>query len=72
MESTVAGVRWERPSETVRELIRRGAQAALDDSDQWLGGIQEVALGSKYARRIADDPVIAGAIRRSAREACLR
>jgi DNA-binding PucR family transcriptional regulator len=68
----VQGGHWERPSEAVRELIRRGAEMALDGSVPWLEGMQEVPLASRYARRIADDPVIVGAIRRSARESCLR
>lgn len=63
---------WQRPSETVRELIRRGAEMALDEAAPWLEGMQEVPLASEYAVRIADDPVVAGAIRRSTRESCLR
>lgn len=61
-----------RPSEAVRELIRRGAEMSLDNSAPWWQGMQEVPLGSRYARQIADDPVVAGAIRRSTRASCLR
>ncbi|MBS9534910.1 helix-turn-helix domain-containing protein [Mycobacterium sp. M1] len=63
---------WERPSELVRELIRRGAQLTLDSSEWWLAGIQQGALASKYTQRIADDPVIVDTIGRSTRESCLR
>ncbi|WP_231997165.1 CdaR family transcriptional regulator [Mycobacterium sp. 1245111.1] len=68
----VQGGQWARPSEAVRELIRRGAEMALDGSVPWLEEMQEVPLASRYARRVADDPVIVSAIRRSTRESCLR
>ncbi len=66
------GAEWERPAESVRELIRRCAQLTLDSSEWWLEGIQQGALASKYTRCIADDPVIVETIRRSTRESCLR
>lgn len=69
---SVEGGDGERPSEVVRELIRRGAEMSLETSAPWLEGMQEVPLASTYARRVADDPVIAAAIRRSTRECCLR
>lgn len=65
-------VEWERPSEAVRELIRYGAQMTLDSSEWWIEAIQQGALASRYARRIAGDPVIVETIRRSTRESCLR
>jgi DNA-binding PucR family transcriptional regulator len=68
----VQGGQWARPSEVVRELIRRGAEMSLESSAPWLEGMQEVPLASTYARRVADDPVIASAVRRTTRECCLR
>lgn len=58
---------WERPSERVRELIRQGAQIAVNVLDQWLEELDEATLSSEYMRRIAADPVLAAAIRRTNR-----
>lgn len=55
---------WVRPSERVRELIRQGAQLAVSGSKELLAKLDEATLSSPYMRKIADDPVLAEAIRR--------
>lgn len=55
------------PSERVRELIRQGAGTALNNSPVWLNTLHQATLASAYMQAIADDPVLAKAIRRCSR-----
>jgi DNA-binding PucR family transcriptional regulator len=58
---------WERPSERVRELMRRGAEIVVNGPQVWLEEMHMATLSSDYLRTIAGDPVLAEAIRRSNR-----
>lgn len=58
---------WERPSRRVRELIRRGAEIALDPPAEWLAELDTATLSGDHRRQVADDPVLAAALRRTNR-----
>ena len=57
----------QRPSEPVRELLRRGARKVLDAPSGWLDELDEAILSSPQMRTIADDPVLAESFRRANR-----
>lgn len=59
--------RWERPSERVQELIRRGAEIVLNPPVEWLEDIEHATLQTEAMRAVRDDPVLAAASRRSLR-----
>jgi DNA-binding PucR family transcriptional regulator len=56
---------WERPSGRICELIRRGAEVVLNVQADWLDELDRATLASD--RSVADDPVLAGAVRRTNR-----
>ena len=56
---------WRRPSEPVRELVRRCAQIAINAAPQWLDELDKAVLGANPA--IAADPELAAAVSRSDR-----
>ncbi|GLZ35152.1 hypothetical protein Lesp02_73390 [Lentzea sp. NBRC 105346] len=58
---------WERPSRRVRELIRRGAEIALDPPAEWLAELDEATLSGPNRQQIAEDPVLAAATKRTNR-----
>ena len=58
---------WERASRPVQELIRRGARLALHAPEEWLEGIDAATMSSESMRGVADDPVLAAAMRRANR-----
>ncbi|HZQ32805.1 MAG TPA: PucR family transcriptional regulator [Mycobacterium sp.] len=58
---------WERPSEQVIELIRRGAEMIVNVPQEWLDELHQATLSSEYMRTIAGDPVLTEATRRSNR-----
>ncbi|WP_096371611.1 PucR family transcriptional regulator [Mycobacterium ulcerans] len=60
---------WQGPSPRVGELIRQGAKAVLDGSQQWLDEYDRVTMAADPA--IADDPVLAEATRRSIRSSLI-
>ncbi|WP_373194050.1 Rv1453 family transcriptional regulator [Mycobacterium marinum] len=60
---------WQGPSPRVGELIRQGAKAVLDGSQQWLDEYDRVTMAANPA--IADDPVLAEATRRSTRSSLI-
>lgn len=62
-----APVEWERPSEPVRELIRRGAELVLNAQSEWLEQLDQATLSAANVQEVADDPVFNAAIRRSTR-----
>ncbi len=57
---------WPRPSERVRALIQRGAEIVLRAPPEWLDEIDRATLSADPA--IADDPVLAAAVRRANRD----
>jgi DNA-binding PucR family transcriptional regulator len=57
----------ERPSEPVRELMRRGARMVLDAPQGWLDELDDAILSSPQMQTIADDPVLAESFRRANR-----
>ncbi|GIF74807.1 PucR family transcriptional regulator [Asanoa siamensis] len=58
---------WEPPSPRVRELIRQGAEVALNPRPEWLAEIDAATLAGEARRPIASDPVLAAATRRTNR-----
>ena len=58
---------WPRPSQRVRELIRRGAETALNTPHEWLEELERATLSIEKMKVIADDPVLAAATRRTYR-----
>lgn len=60
---------WQGPSPRVGELIRQGAKAVLDGSQEWLDEYDRVTMAANPA--IADDPVLAEATRRSIRSSLI-
>jgi DNA-binding PucR family transcriptional regulator len=55
------------PSPRVQQLLRQGARMALDLPPEWLAELDEATLSGTGVRQIADDPVLAAAIRRTNR-----
>ncbi|GIF13790.1 PucR family transcriptional regulator [Actinoplanes teichomyceticus] len=58
---------WPLPSRRTRELIRRGAEIALQPSAAWLEELDAATLDEPRWQQIAADPVLAAAVRRSNR-----
>ncbi|HTJ36806.1 MAG TPA: PucR family transcriptional regulator [Dactylosporangium sp.] len=58
---------WEPPSPRVRELIRMGAEFALNPPPEWLAELDEATLSGADMRAIAADPVLAAGTRRTNR-----
>ncbi|HEX8869624.1 MAG TPA: PucR family transcriptional regulator [Lentzea sp.] len=58
---------WERPSRRVRELIRQGAEIALDPPEEWLAELDAATLSGTHRLQVAEDPVLAAALRRTNR-----
>ncbi|MFD0580109.1 PucR family transcriptional regulator [Dactylosporangium darangshiense] len=65
--TTVVLVLWEPPSPRVRELIRMGAEFALNPPPEWLAELDEATLSGADMRAIAADPVLAAGTRRTNR-----
>ncbi|WAC53592.1 PucR family transcriptional regulator [Gordonia sp. SL306] len=62
---TVGTSDWPRPSERIRELLRRGAETALNPPDEWIEEMHAAALGGVRMTTVADDPVLAEGARRT-------
>jgi DNA-binding PucR family transcriptional regulator len=60
-------MQWERPSERICELMRRGAERVVNLPQEWLDELHQATLSSEYMRTVAGDPVLAEATRRSNR-----
>ena len=58
---------WERPSNRVRELFRRGAQLILNTESEWIEAIDHATLSAANVQELADDPVLSAATRSSTR-----
>ncbi|MDT8912563.1 PucR family transcriptional regulator [Amycolatopsis sp. PS_44_ISF1] len=58
---------WELPSPRIRELIRQGAEIALNPPPEWLAELDEATLASPAMVPIAGDPVLAAGTRRTNR-----
>ncbi|MYR07286.1 PucR family transcriptional regulator [Gordonia sp. SID5947] len=56
---------WPRPSARIRELLRRGAEIALNPPDEWIDEMHSAALGGVRMSTVADDPVLAEGARRT-------
>jgi DNA-binding PucR family transcriptional regulator len=52
-------------SPRVRELIRRGAEQALDPPATWFGEVEQALFGSPVGAQIAADPELAASARRA-------
>ena len=46
------------------ELVRRGAEVALDPRDEWIEDLHAAAPGGQRMRPVAEDPLLAAATRR--------
>jgi DNA-binding PucR family transcriptional regulator len=49
---------WPDPSPRMRELMRRGAELALDPRAEWIDELHTAALSGERMRAIAEDPVL--------------
>ncbi|WP_431676716.1 PucR family transcriptional regulator [Kitasatospora sp. KL5] len=58
---------WNPPSPRVRELIRRGAEIALNPPPEWLAELDAATLAGESRQQIATDPVLAAGARRTNR-----
>ncbi|MFE5511576.1 PucR family transcriptional regulator [Streptomyces sp. NPDC056529] len=58
---------WKPPSPRVRELIRRGAEIALDPRPEWLAELDAATLAGQAQQAVAADPVLAAGMRRTNR-----
>ncbi|MFC7795865.1 PucR family transcriptional regulator [Streptomyces cinereoruber] len=58
---------WKPPSLRVRELIRRGAEIALDPRQDWLAELDAATLSGQAQQAVAADPVLAAGTRRTNR-----
>ncbi|WP_328412317.1 PucR family transcriptional regulator [Nocardia sp. NBC_00403] len=58
---------WERPSDRVRELLRRGAQILLSAPEEWFDEIFQAVLQAPSVGAVADDPVLRDGVRRTNR-----
>lgn len=58
---------WELPPPRIRELIRQGAQVALDPPAEWLEELDRATLAGEPMKPIAEDPVLNAATRRTNR-----
>lgn len=56
---------WPTPSPEVRDLIRRGAEVALNPPVEWVAEMHEASLGGVRMSAVADDPTLADATRRA-------
>ena len=56
---------WERPPGRIRELIRQGAEIVLTARAEWLDELDRATLSAD--KSVADDPVLADAVRRANR-----
>ena len=60
-------VSWNPPSARVRELIRQGAEIALNPRPEWLAELDAATLAAEARQQIAADPVLAAGTRRTNR-----
>ncbi|PRY44478.1 PucR family transcriptional regulator [Umezawaea tangerina] len=58
---------WPRPPAHIRELIRRGAEIALNPPREWLDELDEATLAGESRRAVAADPVLNAATRQTNR-----
>ncbi|BCY08515.1 CdaR family transcriptional regulator [Actinoplanes sp. L3-i22] len=56
---------WPAVPPRIAELFRLGARAALDPPADWIEGLHAASLSGERMRPVADDPVLAAAVRRS-------
>ncbi|SEE34021.1 DNA-binding transcriptional regulator, PucR family [Streptomyces sp. 2231.1] len=65
--STMGAMSWKTPSPRVRELIRQGAEIALNPPAEWLAELDAATLTGQARQQIAADPVLAAGTRRTNR-----
>ncbi|APA98152.1 helix-turn-helix domain-containing protein [Nocardia seriolae] len=58
---------WDRPSERVRELFRRGAEISLAAPREWFDEVDKAVLNAPNMGPVAADPVLWEGIRRTTR-----
>jgi DNA-binding PucR family transcriptional regulator len=62
----VTSERWERPSSRIATLLRAGAELVLEAPDELIAEIDAATLGG-LPREVAEDPILAAAVRRTNR-----
>jgi DNA-binding PucR family transcriptional regulator len=60
-------VTWPRPADRIRDLLRQGAELALQAPPDWLTDIEDSTLAGPDMRPVAEDPVLNAVIRRTLR-----
>ena|SRR5690242_19966657 len=55
---------WQHPSERTCDLLRQGAEIALNSLQEWLDEIDEATLAAVTMRAVAQDPALRAATRR--------
>ncbi len=63
----MATVTWPRPADRIRDLLRQGAELALQAPPDWLTDIEDSTLAGPDMRPVAEDPVLNAVIRRTLR-----
>ncbi|HCL4141934.1 TPA: PucR family transcriptional regulator, partial [Pseudomonas aeruginosa] len=58
---------WPRPSEAVRELMRKGAELAQALPPEWVERLNQALFSSPEDAKLLEDPVILAACRRANR-----
>lgn len=58
---------WDPPSPRVQQLIRQGAEIALNPRPEWLAELDAATLSGEAMHQIATDPVLAAGTRRTNR-----
>lgn len=66
-----AQARWPLPSPRVRELLRQGAQIALNVPPEWLEEVDQASISSNSEHFVIDDPVIIAGARRVIRSSLI-
>ncbi|MFI6096424.1 PucR family transcriptional regulator [Lentzea sp. NPDC051213] len=56
---------WPLPSPSVRELLRQGAEIALNPRPEWLDELHAAVFVGDRMRVLAEDPVLSAALRRN-------
>lgn len=69
--SAPLSAKWALPSPRVRELLRQGAEIALNAPPEWLEELDQASRPMVNLKFVADDPVLMAAARRSTRSSLI-
>ena len=65
VQNAAVATDWPTVSPRIRELIRRGAEVALDPRAEWIEELHNASLSSPVMRPLAEDPVLAAGTRQA-------